>query len=61
LVVSFKTGKSHDELILEFPRGKDCKAEYANTTYAPLTFCPFCGTKQEYETKKTKARREVAA
>lgn len=38
------TGKSKGAvLIYNFKRAKDRKEEFANTTYAPVKFCPFCG------------------
>ena len=41
LMVNMNTGTSRDELIIEFPKSKERKAEHANSTYAPLNFCPF--------------------
>lgn len=48
-MITFRTGKSRPKLILEFPKDKDKKAQFANTTYSPVAFCPFCGTQQETE------------
>jgi hypothetical protein len=60
LMVNFQTGKSHNELIIEFPRGKDRKAEFANTTYSPLSFCPFCGECLIDRDAKRKASKKKA-
>jgi hypothetical protein len=60
LMVNFKTGKSRDELIIEFPKSKDRKAAHANSTYAPLSFCPFCGVKQEYEARQKRRGSKAA-
>lgn len=60
LMVNFSTGASRDELIIEFPRSKDRKDQYANTTYAPLSFCPFCGAKLGDEAKVKKSRKAVS-
>jgi hypothetical protein len=56
LMVNIRTGGSHEELILEFPKAKDRKEPHAGATYAPLTFCPFCGVKQGEKPKAKKVK-----
>ncbi len=42
------TGKATGPtLIFDFPRGKDKADQFRNSTYAPVTHCPFCGAKQK--------------
>jgi hypothetical protein len=56
LMVNLKTGGSRDELIIEFPKSKDRKEAHANSTYAPLSYCPFCGKQLVGEAKKAKKK-----
>lgn len=58
LMVNFKTGRSRDELIIEFPKAKDRKEPHASSTYSPLNFCPFCGKRL---TGARVAKKSVAA
>lgn len=49
---NFKTGTTHDALVYHFRKARKDDAgkyghgkKYAGSTFAPLAFCPFCGTK----------------
>ncbi len=43
---NLKTGRATGPvLIFDFPRGKNKDDEFRNSTYAPVSFCPFCGAK----------------
>lgn len=51
-LMNFRTGKSSDAIAIEWRRARktdDGKygygKPYANTTYALVAFCPFCGAK----------------
>jgi hypothetical protein len=52
-------GRSGTALVLTFPKApRGDKSEFANATYAPVEFCPFCGKKQPNErVKKERATR----
>jgi hypothetical protein len=45
------SGKSGQAIVLHFPKSKDREAEHADATYAPVKFCPFCGTPTEKKLK----------
>lgn len=44
-MINFTTGETSDRLVVQFRKAKKNEPqEHKNATYAPVSWCPFCGT-----------------
>lgn len=63
-LMNFRTGDLSDRLAIGFRRARrkeqgtyGADSRFANSTFAMVVFCPFCGSKNPLQTKKTKRKK----